>query len=91
MISSLITALFTLAGLLALAVIAHSLREARAVWVRLMREGEELRAGLALPAPAMEMGQRPFAHAAPRRAIAMPRPAVLRPMPRLPQLQACAA
>lgn len=91
MISSLITALFTLAGLLALAVIAHSLREARGVWLRLMREGEELRAGLAVPSLAMETGQRPSPHAAPRRAIAMPRPAVLRPMPQLSRLQACAA
>lgn len=91
MISSLITALFTLAGLLALAVIAHSLREARAVWLRLMREGEELLAGLAVPSLAMETGQRPFAHAARRRAIAMPRPAALRPMPQLSRRQACAA
>jgi hypothetical protein len=56
-----------------------------------MREGEELRAGLAVPSLAMETGQRPFAHAARRRAIAMPRPAALRPMPQLSRLQACAA
>lgn len=91
MISTVITTFFTLAGLLAVAVIAHSLIEARAAWARLMEEGEVLRAGLALQASAFEMSLRPPAVLTPRRAVAMPRPAGLRPQPRLPQLQACAA
>lgn len=91
MISTVITALFAFAGLLAVAVIAHSLLEARAAWTRLMEEGEVLRAGLGLQASAVEMSLRPPAVTLPRRAVAMPRPAALRPMPRLPQLQACAA
>jgi hypothetical protein len=56
---------------------------ARAAWVRLMREGEVMRAGLAVQAHARVMSLRPAV--APRRAVAgrvasWPRP-----------LQACAA
>lgn len=91
MITILLTTLFALAGMLALAVIVHSLREARAAWGRLMEEGEMLRAGLGLEASAIAMGLRPPALPAPHRAVATPRPAALRPMPRLPRLQACAA
>ena len=61
-----------------MATIAHTLREARTVYVRLMREGEVLRAGLALQASAIEMSLRPKAVTAPRRAVAMPRPAMAR-------------
>jgi len=86
MLTTLITALLTFAGLLAVAVIAHSVREARAAWARLMIEGEVLRAGLALQASAREMSLRPQPVQPVRRAVAMRRPAGLRP-----QLQACAA
>ncbi len=86
MLTIAINALFAFAGLLAVAVIAHSLAEARAAYARLMREGEVLRAGLALQASAREMSLRPVPVLAPRRAVAMRRPAGVR----LP-LPACAA
>ncbi len=60
-----ITALFTLTGLIATATVAHCLIGARAAYVRLMREGEVMRAGFALQAAAVEMRLRP----APRRTI----------------------
>ncbi|MFO6448661.1 hypothetical protein ACLBKU_16120 [Erythrobacter sp. NE805] len=95
MLSAAITLLFTLAGIVALASIAHSLRAARTAWEELMREGEVLRAAAALQASAREMGLRPAAARSSGRVIAMPRPAVLAPLPRplpLPlPLQACAA
>ncbi|WP_285710913.1 hypothetical protein [Erythrobacter oryzae] len=69
MLSLAITALFTLTGLIAVATVAHCLVEARKAYVRLMREGEIMRAGFALQAAAVEMALRP----APRRAVAMRR------------------
>ncbi len=86
MLANAITALFAFAGVLSIAVVAHSLAEARVAYARLMREGEVLRAGLALQATAVEMSLRPKAVAAPRRAVATRRPAGLRS-----PLQACAA
>ena len=86
MLSTLITAIFTFAGILAVAVVAHSLREARAAWARLMIEGEVLRAGLAIQSSAREMSMRPQPAPAPRRAVAIRRPAGVRS-----PLQACAA
>jgi hypothetical protein len=73
MLSLAITALFTLTGLIAVATVAHCLVEARRAYVRLMREGEVMRAGFALQAAAVEMALRPKALAAPRRAVAMRR------------------
>jgi len=46
MLSTAITVLFTLTGLIATATVTHSLVVARAAWTRLMREGELMRAGL---------------------------------------------
>ncbi len=70
MLTIAITTLFCLAGILSLAVIAHSLVEARYACARLMREGELIRAGLALQDAAVEMALRPKTVAAPRRAVA---------------------
>lgn len=78
MLSAAITVLFTLTGIIAAATIAHSLREARALYFRLLREGEVMRAGLALQASAIEMSLRPNPVVAPRRAVATRRPAMLR-------------
>lgn len=72
MLSFAITVLFTLTGIIATATVAHCLVEARAAYARLMREGEVLRAGLALQAAAVEMSLRP----APRRVIATRRVAL---------------
>jgi len=56
-----ITVLFTLTGIIAAAVIADSLLKARAAYARLMREGDVMRAGLALQAAAIDMQLRPSA------------------------------
>lgn len=81
MLALAITALFTLTGIISALVIADNLLKARAAYVRLMREGEVMRAGFALQASAMEMPLRPATRpVTPRR-----RPAMVRP------LQACAA
>lgn len=69
MLAFAITALFALTGVIAAATVAHCLVEARRAYVRLMREGEILRAGFALQAAAVEMALRP----APRRTVAMRR------------------
>ncbi len=91
MLTYVITALFAFAAVLSVAVIAHSLTEARAAYARLMREGEVLRAGLALQASAREMSLRPAPALAPRRAVATRRPAGLRPHSLPSPLQACAS
>lgn len=83
MIAFALPLLFTLTFIIAVAVIADSLVAARAAWTRLMREGEVMRAGIALQAAATEMRLRP---AAPR-AIAVRRQGMLRPQ----GLPACAA
>ena len=70
MLSLAITALFTLTGLVAVATVAHCLAEARAAYLRLMREGEIMRAGFAVQAAAVEMALRPKTLALPRRAVA---------------------
>jgi hypothetical protein len=85
MLAFAITVLFTVTGLVAVAVVADSLVAARAAWVRLMREGGVMRAGLALQAAALDMSLRPAPAA--RRAMAARVPAPRRPQP----LQACAA
>lgn len=86
MLALAITILFTLAGLVATAVIADSLVRARAAYARLVREGEVLRAGLALQAAVVEMRLRPAPRAAAGRTIAGRRqPLRLQPLP------ACAA
>ncbi|MFM7348852.1 MAG: hypothetical protein ACKO01_05115 [Erythrobacter sp.] len=82
MISAAITLLFASAGLLAVLVITHSLREAHGAWERLMREGEVLRAGIALQASARGMSLRRAAYVEPRRAFATRRPGRLAPLPR---------
>lgn len=88
MLAFAITVLFTLTGLVAVAVIADSLVTARAAWVRLMREGEVMRAGLALQAAVRDMSLRQAPAA--RRAMAGMAGRV--PVPRRPQpLRACAA
>lgn len=85
MLAIAIAALFAFAGIVGMAVIADSLIAARAAWLRLMREGEVMRAGLAVQAAARDMSLRPAL--APRRAMAGRVPAPRRPQP----LQACAA
>jgi hypothetical protein len=87
MLSAAITLMFTLAGALAIAVIAHCLITARETWAQLMREGEVLRAAAALQASAREMGLRPAGVRISGRVVAMRRPAARAPLP----LQACAA
>jgi hypothetical protein len=85
MLSAAITFMFTLAAVLAIAVIVHSLREARIAWDRLMREGEGLRAGIAAQAScAREIRLRP---ALPPRAFVTQRQASFQPLP----LRACCA
>lgn len=91
MLALAIAALFALAGLVAAVVIADSLLVARATWLRLMREGEVMRAGLAAQASARVMSLRPApalaAGMATRRTMAARVPGPLRQRP----LQACAA
>lgn len=82
MLSFVISVLFAVIGLIATATIVLCLFGARAAYVRLMREGEVMRAGFALQAAAIEMSLRPQT---PRRAVAMQR------VPSLRRLQACAA
>jgi hypothetical protein len=72
MLNAAITVLFTLTALVAGTTVMHCLIGARAAYVRLMREGEVLRAGLALQAHAIDMALRP----APRRIIAIRRVAL---------------
>lgn len=91
MLTNVITALFAFAGVISIAVIIHSLAEARAAYVRLILEGDVLRAGLALRGSAREMSLRPSPALAPRRAVAMQRPVALRPHLLPSSLQACAA
>ncbi|MBA4766762.1 MAG: hypothetical protein H2049_03890 [Porphyrobacter sp.] len=85
MLSLAITALIILTGLIAAATVAHCILEARAAYLRLMREGEVMRAGFALQATAVEMALRP----APRRAVATRRSGLPGGLP-LPRA-ACAA
>ncbi len=89
MLSAAITLLLTAVTLLAIGVLVHSAIAAQAAWERLMREGEVLRAGIALHSAASgELRMRSTAsRPAPRRALAMRRPASV------PQraLRACAA
>lgn len=85
MLTAAITLLFTAAAVLACAVIAHSLREAVTAWERLMREGEVLRAGIALQAAST--GEIRLRAAPAQRAFATRRPASFQPLP----LRACAA
>lgn len=91
MLTIAITILFAFAGVLAIAVVADSLAKARAVYARLMCEGELMRAGFALQTETetVQMSLRPQSIAAPRRVIATRRVAMVA-APRLP-LQACAA
>lgn len=63
MLAIAISALFTVAGLVAALTIADNLLKARAAYARLMREGEVMRAGLALQAAVGEMRLRPQARA----------------------------
>lgn len=85
MLATAITLLVALTGVIAAAVVCDSLVAARAAWVRLMREGEVMRAGLSVQASARAISLRPAA--APRRVMAG-RASVSR-QPR--QLQACVA
>ncbi len=91
MLTIAINTLFFAAGILSIAVIAHSLVEARAAYARLMREGAMLRAGLALQGSALEMSLRPSPALAARRAVATRRPVGMRPHSLTTPLQACAA
>ena len=76
MLALAITTLFTLTGIISALVIADNLLKARAAYVRLIREGEVMRAGFALQAAAMDMPLRPAARpVTPRR-----RPAMMRPL-----------
>ena len=85
MLSLAITCLFSLTGIIAIATVAHCLVEARKAYARLMREGEVMRAGLALQAAAVEMALRRQPVLAPRRAVA-----TRRELPRFPR-PLCAA
>jgi hypothetical protein len=81
MLSAAIAVLFVGTGLVAAATVAHSLREAHALYLRLVREGEIMRAGFALQAAAAEMSLRPNSGPGPRRAAAIRRAAMLRQLP----------
>jgi hypothetical protein len=72
MLTLAIFALFTVAGIVAVLVIADTLLKAREAYVRLMRDGEVMRAGFALQAAAIEMQLRPAARSvtARRRSVA---------------------
>jgi hypothetical protein len=91
MLALAITALFTLTGLIAAAVIADCLMRARATYARLMDEAEMLRAALVLEAAqaaaAVEMRLRAPARPAARAVTARRRLAMLRQ----PLHHACAA
>lgn len=84
MLSFAISALFALTGLISVAVIVDNLLKARMAYLRLMREGEVMRAGFALQAAAVEMQLRPITR---RQLTPRRRPFPLRPLPR----QACVA
>ncbi|ANK13298.1 hypothetical protein [Erythrobacter neustonensis] len=75
MLSTAITVLFTFTGVFAIIAIGYALRDARAVYAALLREGQLLRAGLAEAQPELHTAKLP----APRRVIATPRPALAQP------------
>ncbi|MFM7402708.1 MAG: hypothetical protein ACKO1N_01165 [Erythrobacter sp.] len=77
MLSTAITLLFIVAGVVAALTVAQCLVEARAAYARLVREGEVMRAGIAVQASANPLSLRP----APRRVAATRRPAQLLPLP----------
>jgi hypothetical protein len=91
MLALAITALFTLTGLIAAAVITDCLMRARVAYARLTDEAEMLRAAIALEAAqvaaGVELRLRAPARPAARAVTARRRPAMLRQ----PLLQACAA
>lgn len=91
MLALAITVLFTITGMIAVAVIADCLMRARVAYSRLMDEAEALRAALALEAAeaaaAVEMRLRTPARPVARAVTARRRPAMLRQ----PLHQACAA
>jgi hypothetical protein len=89
MLALAITFLFTIAGLVAMLVIADSLIRARAAWARLIAEGGMLRAGLPGPVASAGMGLRPVAPA--RRAMAVRRPGLQAAALRQRPLQVCVA
>jgi hypothetical protein len=91
MLALAITALFTFAAIAAAVVIADSLVKARAAYLRLLREGEVLRAGFALKAAAVEMSLRPAPRPAVGRAMAARRPAPAAAQPRPRAHRACVA
>jgi hypothetical protein len=63
MLAIAISALFIVTGLVAASTIADNLLKARSAYLRLLREGEVMRAGLALQAAVGEMRLRPQARA----------------------------
>lgn len=84
MLSIAITMLVFLVAALAVAVIVHSLRQARTAWSQLMLEGGVMQAELALEAAARQavtarISAPPKILAAPPRAVVMPRPVGPRP------------
>lgn len=79
MLSTAITVLFTFTGVFAIIAIGYALRDARAVYAALLREGQLLRAGLAEAQPAFQTELRTAKQPAPRRVIATPRPALSQP------------
>lgn len=83
MLAFAISALLTTTGFIAVLVIADTLLKAHAAYLRLMREGEVMRAGFAVQAAAVEMQLRPAARGVTARRRSVP----LRPR----TLQACAA
>lgn len=98
MLTIAISALLTLTGMIAVAVIADNLNQARVAYTRLMVEGEMMRAGMAQRAAAAEMHPCPTVKLAPK-AVSRPVPAAvmqarrsaaLRPSRQFP-LQACVA
>ena len=76
MLSTAITVLFTFTGVFAIIAIGYALRDARAIYSALLREGQLLRAGLADVHPAIHPELRAAKLPAQRRVVATPRPAM---------------
>jgi hypothetical protein len=87
MLAIAVCVLFTIAGVVAALTIADNLLKARAAYVRLMREGAWLQAGLALRAQASPLAAGP----APLGVTPIRRPAPIRARPLSLPRPACAA
>lgn len=82
MLSAAIISLIAFTGVVAVLTVAHCFVQARVVYGQLMREGEILRAGLALHGNVAAMAPRPKVALSTRRAVATRReiPQLARPL-----------